>query len=454
MSQVGARMIQFDKHGTWCNVADRKKTVSGTLAYSPSTGLRLTTASVPALADRLGGDDPIVLNGLVDGQYWTLADAFCTSRSNSAQEFHIGYAFAGLGLDVNELTQLDELRLEFDGLWSTIRLQPRGPSQLDRPSVSVFADIGGGWTIELASDMVELDVSGEAAFGFRDRIQFVCRTSEPTDFPQLIRAVLTPLRDLLIIAHQCDIAVSSCSIGGPGTVVPYGSRTRREHPIAFWNHITRSDLDGAEARSSLALRIPTAADEFEPFIRNWFDLHRLLETPIALRVADLTTGMSFSEPRFLLAAQSLEALHRRLHPDATDDVAANARDAAIAAVADEHRRPLEIRLKHAHEPSFRTRIKQLVAEVQPQASAVVGSQLSKAIARVVDLRNAVTHWDPSKETYDGVQFVAMRLLVDAIFDLVLLRRLGLDDDALDATATAHSAKHVEYWVGRALAAAK
>lgn len=126
MSQVGARMIQFDKHGTWCNVADRKKTVSGTLDYSPSTGLRLTTASVPGLADRLGGDDPIVLNGLVDGQYWTLADAFCTSRSNSAQEFHIGYAFAGLGLDVNELSQLDELRLEFDGLWSTIRLQPRG----------------------------------------------------------------------------------------------------------------------------------------------------------------------------------------------------------------------------------------------------------------------------------------------------------------------------------------
>lgn len=441
----------FEKYGAWWNAGDREKRANGTLSFSPAAGLRLTTTESVVLVPPFG-DKPATLNGLVEGVYWTLGDCVCTSTGSTGQSFLVDYAISGVGMDADEVEQLDELRIGFDGGWSTVALRPRGPNDIRSDAISITADLAEGGSVELVSELESLDVSRDGAFGFHDHLRFVGRAKSPMNFRDLHQTLFVPLRDLVILALQRDVALTHCRVAGPGTTVSVGAREHRVSAIVYWNQVTTPDLAEGGARKHPAIRFPSEPADFQRFVASWFSLHDQLKTPISIRVAEITGGASFAEPLFLLAAHSLEALHRRLHPGETDAAAIAARGAALAAVVDEHRHVLALRLSHAHEPTFRKRIKQLVAEVEVPAANVVGAQLRKAVALIVESRNAVTHWEPTNEEPDGLLLFALRMVADAVFDLVLFKRVGLNDDELNGTVRAHQERDVEYWLGRALQA--
>jgi ApeA N-terminal domain 1 len=221
-------------------------------------------------------------------------------------------------------------------------------------------------------------------------------------------------------------------------------------PRVFWSQIVNDHSVRALQGGAVALKLPLRKEEYEQFVQSWFNTHDRFQTPIALRIADLIAGVSFSEPRFLLAAQSLEALHRRLHADKLDEQALAAREAALAAVEPKHRTILKTLLAHAHEPTFRSRIRDLVARAEPEASAVVGERLREAVGLIVDARNGVTHWAPGIDEIAGLTLVTLRQVADAVFDLVLFKELGLSDTALRDAVQAHQSRNVDYWLDRAL----
>lgn len=74
----------------------------------------------------------------------------------------------------------------FKGLWSLISLSPRGPRQLGEPSISLTAGVEGA-SMELTSQLVDLDVADQGTFAVRDELHFVGRRASATSFPLLLR---------------------------------------------------------------------------------------------------------------------------------------------------------------------------------------------------------------------------------------------------------------------------
>lgn len=441
----------FERHGTWWNLSNPETTVVGRLSCSPREGLRLVTAPGPRLvSDPANLDEPSAFAGVSEGRAWTLGDCwFRSSSSADGEAYHVGYALDGLLLDAGELNALDEIRIGFDGAWSLVPSQPRGARQLDWSPISLVARGTNGLTIELVSEMVDLETDGEAAFAFRDRLIFIGRTSTATTFQELCGAFVGPLLDLMTLSLQRGAMVTYCEVSGPGTTVTTRTRERRERVAAHWQLVGNQGTDDDHPFLPV-LVLPSTAERFQEFMLKWFDAQSRLELPIGLRLADLVAGMTFAPTRFLLVAQALEALHRRLYSKERNESARLARAAALAAVDEVHRKELAILLLHAHEASFRRRVKQLRDDAEPEISEIVGPQLKAAVAAIVDARNAVTHWDADEDEPKGIRLVALRMVADALFDIVLLKRLGLAADDLRAVVSSHQSWHVRYWLERAL----
>lgn len=437
----------FERYGTWWNSRDPTNRTTGRLVFDPQTGLRLTTASASLVTGSLWTDDQVVIVGSSQGEYWTLADCMMKSTSAGGEEFIVSYAIAGLGMNRDELNSIDEIRVSFQGSWELMPQSPRGPRQLDRSPVSLTATLSDELTIRMETELIDLGPSPAGVFEFMDRVTFVGKIAHPMSFVAINKAVLGPLRDLITLAHQRGANIDHCEVSGPGTVAP--PHAQPQVAAVYWQHIERPQTS-ADANESPLLKIPSTQNDFQRLLSSWFELHALLELPIGLRVADLVAGMTFAATRFLLAAQALEAMHRRLYPDERDEPSVKARAAALAVVEPENRAALTQRLSHADEPTFRNRLKQLQAEAEPEIGRIVGPQLKDAVVKIVKTRNDVTHWDPASDEPDGLLLIALRQVADALFDIVLLKRLGANIDDLEGAIGAHRSKSVEYWLGRAL----
>jgi hypothetical protein len=107
-------------------------------------------------------------------------------------------------------------------------------------------------------------------------------------------------------------------------------------------------------------------------------------------------------------------------------------------------------LAHVHEPTPRRRLRELVDEVPAFTAAVLGTSAGPAIDRIVNARNAITHWSPSTPHPRGLELTALRLACDALFDLKMFRDMGMRDEELTRLGEQiGSESKVRYWLDRA-----
>ena len=447
MFEVGRWKMPISKYGTWWLPEQPDRPTSGTLAYS-SDGLRLSCSPTPPI-DKALDSRGFMIHGEADGEHWTLAGCGWQSRGSSGQVIRLDVAFEGLLLDEDDLEQFDEICFSLEGIWSGTAASPRKVGATDGVRVAVRTDLPAGGTVGLISEIEQLDDPHEGASAFEDRLVLVGRAPTAGPFEDLLRTFYAPLRDLLALALQRGTSTTYCMASGAGTMYESNGEMQRAGVLAYWDPV---GAPRARVRDSPpAIQIPVRADEFQPLVNSWFSLYENIQTPIALRLADFNSDMSYSEPRFLQVAQALEALHRRLYPDARDERGSGARAEALAAAAPEHLNALESLLRHAHEPRFRRRLKDLAAEVRQSLEEVIQQKPGPAIDALVEVRNRVTHWDVSTPAARGLSLVGMRQFADALFDLVVVSRLDVPPDALQRVVAAHQANHVAYWLDRALA---
>lgn len=311
----------FDRHGTWWKPSAPDHKVGGRLVCTPSDGVRLFTAAVWLEPD-VNDDGPSVIVGVAEGSHWTLVG--CQRFGQGiGEEFHVSYALDGIEQTADEDLAFDEIRLGFDRAWSIVSLGPRGPRQLDTPSVALSADVGAGVTIELRSELVDRGSTAEGDFEFRDRLVFVGRTAVPEAFPDLRQSVLGPLQNLMTLALQRGATLNHCEVAGPSTTTKSAAGEDRKCATVYWQPFGNPD-SSERGVTFPAVRLPIEPPEFQTFMSRWFGQHEALRLPIGLRVADLVSGPTFASTRFLLVAQALEALHRRLYPDETNEKAIDA----------------------------------------------------------------------------------------------------------------------------------
>lgn len=447
MFDVGPWAMPTEKHGSWWLPETPDRPLPGTLSYT-ADGLRLKCPATPPFHVPTEAGSKFVVHGLVDGEDWTLGDCSLIRRGASGQTFHVDFALEGLRMDAPELNDLDEICFSLDGLWSVVAAIPRDLRSTDRASVALRANLTDGNTLGLTSGIELIDAPEEGTTAFVDRLVFVGRSPVSVPLGELLKTYFAPIRDLVMLALQKGTSLTYCMVSGNGTTYELHGEKCRAAVNAYWDPI--GTPRNRVRASPPALEIPTDPTDFEILMRRWFALYEAIETPMGLRLADLVSEIGYSEPRFLFVAQALEALHRRLYPDAHDDLRAAARDHALDVVDEAHRASLEALLLHAHEPSFRRRLKDLANEVLPRLEEVIGQRPAPAINGLVEMRNRVTHWDPSAPVATGVELAGLRQFADAVFDLVIVTRLELPEAASRRVVSAHRAKNVAYWLDRAI----
>jgi hypothetical protein len=146
----------------------------------------------------------------------------------------------------------------------------------------------------------------------------------------------------------------------------------------------------------------------------------------------------YSESRFLNAVQAVEALHRRELQGEPDQADLDARAAAIANCPPAYQKWLKDKLRYAHEPTLRRRLGEVLDFVGLGLEPLIGNR-KRFIARVVDARNALTHWDEGTERSAGADLYRLAVALNFILDAALLRLLlGFDEEQIKTTLSGNS----------------
>lgn len=140
------------------------------------------------------------------------------------------------------------------------------------------------------------------------------------------------------------------------------------------------------------------------------------------------------EQRFLDLARAAESLHRedRGRDELDEPAHASRLERIVRAAPEEDREWLRERLQHSNDASFRSRLKDLIAEVEPLVQPLLLPKKASAIDQIVAARNSLTHLDSSgsQEEPDLKRLFQLSEILGVLVEGVLLRRLGFSLDEI------------------------
>ncbi|MEQ8439511.1 MAG: hypothetical protein RIB65_18620 [Ilumatobacter fluminis] len=415
---------RFELYGKWW-LDDEDRSVHGVLVYDPTEGVLLETVDARPLIP-IAAESPSTIRGIVDGEGWTLGACHCVQMGNRCR-YSVGYAIRGVLMDDRDLSELTELRLSLHEGRALTRTRPRLPESSGRMR-SLTADLGDGWTLGLESTVEQLLTPREDELRLVDRLEFVVRSASPSDFYELVRRVYRPLLEIGAICAQQSVSVSHAAISGPGTqvVIDSGPNDELRQQLRCDLYWKLRPAPRRPVRDPEPLfRFPTDQEAFSSSLPRWFDVHAKLFVVFGLRQLDLSTEFAIAEPRLMVSAQAIEAVHRRVVP------------------ASKGRRP-----------ALRRRIEDLLELVHPQTGIVLGEHREWFVSEFVRARNTIVHWDVDQTHPPGLVMLALHRASTAIVDLVLLRELGFDDELDNLAQRIDGDRQARYWLDRAASASE
>ena len=185
-------------------------------------------------------------------------------------------------------------------------------------------------------------------------------------------------------------------------------------------------------------RYPNVADRLGDVMTRWFESYERFGPAFDLYFASRTETSVFLEAKVLWIAQALEALHRRSSQETamSEDEFKSLIELVSQSCPEDRRQWLELKLRYANELTFRRRVQELVEPFKRWFGS--SKKRSKFISRVIDTRNYLTHFDKetTKNRAVGVEeLFALHEKMEALFQLHLLRQVGLDDSSIASLAT-------------------
>lgn len=97
---------------------------------------------------------------------------------------------------------------------------------------------------------------------------------------------------------------------------------------------------------------------------------------------------------------------------------------------------MEAKLQYAQEPTLRQRLREILGFVGPGVTPLTGRR-SSFVNRVVNMRNAITHWDERSVAPAGRDLYRLAAALNLILDAAMLRLLGFEQDQVAATLAAN-----------------
>jgi hypothetical protein len=294
-------------------------------------------------------------------------------------------------------------------------------------------------TVRLASEWFSGGSVNLGRVEIAETVVLSVETREPLPLEGILSQYVSRLRDLTTFAAQRPTAIRSVRVAGPATTVDRGDgrQVKQSAQVLLPFLPTPQDRAGLKILREQLIVLPADDRSFRTLVSRWFELAERLGPVLDLRFAPSYAEFMYSESRFLNAVQGVEALHRRELEAEPDQADLDARAAAIANCPPEHQEWLRGKLQYAHEPTLRRRLDDVLNFVGPGLEPLIGNR-KRFIARVVAMRNALTHWDEKSKRTSGADLYQLAVALNFIIDAALLRLLGLEQDEITGILAGNS----------------
>ena len=182
-------------------------------------------------------------------------------------------------------------------------------------------------------------------------------------------------------------------------------------------------------------RYPDVANNLGVMLTNWFESHEIFEPAFNLYFASKMHHSQFLNTKVLWLTQALETLHRRSSSEKRllEGEFASLCDSLMENCPQNRRLWLSDALRYANEISLRQRMKRLL---DPFERWFGDRDKRKAfVSTACDTRNYYTHYDETNtenRAKEANELFELYGKLEALFQLHLLKLIGLDDPAIDS----------------------
>lgn len=247
-------------------------------------------------------------------------------------------------------------------------------------------------------------------------------------------ALVFKLNNFLCFATDETVSLDSATGYSREITKDMGNGNTLEVPIEiYYQSIPYSEVRPQVQRHNMLFCYEHVVNELEGILTNWLANYETSEPAFNLYFASKSGAHKYLDGRFLSLVQGIETLHRRnsLETSMPGQEFNNLVDALFKACPRDRHTWLDGRLKYANELPLRRRIEQMIEPFQN----LYGSprKCKSFIAKVIDTRNYLTHYDSklAGQTADTKELWTLCMKLEALFQLHLLRLVGLDGDAID-----------------------
>ena len=185
----------------------------------------------------------------------------------------------------------------------------------------------------------------------------------------------------------------------------------------------------------ILFRYPDVASELSSMMIKWFECHDTFKPAFNLYFASKAQPSQFLEAKVLWLTQALETLHRRSSSEkrSPEEEFDSLYHSLLENCPMNRRAWLKEELRYANELSLRQRIKRLLIPFENWFG--VRKRREAFVNTVCDTRNYFTHYDETNtkdRAITGHELFELHGKLEALFQLHLLKLIGLDDSAIDS----------------------
>lgn len=448
-------LTPFEHQGTWWMPNLPDDTVPGTLSYDPAEGCRLSLIGEfegTGLNSTANDEEPNVIHGVINGVgLVTLYDNLQISSlisipGHPTQSYYSRYALVGANIEAPEsfmtsqcefrLTHLEEwlghnpFKIQFPNNGQTrIELRARSPDQEQLPLHSSDMTLKTSTSYHRQGDEIR-EVNLEAL------AWLVLEPSRPKHFTAYWNLV-SQIRDLVALSLGERVYISDVAFRGMEEEIAPG-KTRRGRIICYYEQSpTPVQVGGGPHR--ISIRLDDFADKKEELVNRWMVLNEDIRPSLDLLFAVLYNDM-YTEVKFILVSQAIEALHRLLWPstyvgeEQYEAVWQKLVDSIPQTTPQHLKDRLTQTLRYGNEYSLRRRLRDLSQRISDAGDEeIVGMNIS-FINDVVNTRNYLTHYDDSLKSAakEGTDLVRIHNKLALAVMYFALTELGVPKEKITA----------------------
>ncbi|PZO18506.1 MAG: hypothetical protein DCE87_02045 [Betaproteobacteria bacterium] len=239
------------------------------------------------------------------------------------------------------------------------------------------------------------------------------------------------LSDLASFASDQTIPIHSITGFRKDLTEELGEKIKRK-PIDIYMNLKRSqEVDHTRlSRPFVLFDFEAISERFAETVQTWFDSYEKFNSAFNLYFATKTPRQLYLENRYLMLAQAVETLHRKMSTDVAYgvDEYAELSAALMDGVPSKFHGWVEARLKYGNELSLRQRLKKLFAGHEEIFGGK--SKVKSLISAMVNTRNYLTHYDESLKNVatSGSEMYKLCLALELLLQIHFCQMVGFSNE--------------------------